>query len=431
MKHTKLPSLEATNNPNRFVTDHLGQRLTVYRKPDHETWRLRIRHAQADRSWSLKTDDLKLAHARAHQKARLVLASEEAWDAEVGRATSGASAVTVGQVIDAYLKNPTPHTSKDSQIACVDRFRLLIRRSLGIDAPRSRFATKTEWQAHINSLIDRVLVRQLNADLVRRFQAKAIEGIPEGTQLETAKRSANSLLGDARAVFADRVIKSGIYPTLPDLTGFKSVPPLPAMKVHYRFETVDRWVRLAMEKIHELRKPDPAAYLLFRLAAECGLRRMEAMMARKNWLDLYRGQRVIYIQATEEWLPKGRKERRVPLPEELYHEILALTDGSDYLLPAATKNERKHGVGRRLSLWFDDIGWPFPKKAHELRRWFGAQVATQTGSLFAAQRLLGHSRVETTDQYYSDLVSVPEYSISLPAGTDENKVLDQAAGSGT
>jgi len=124
---------------------------------------------------------------------------------------------------------------------------------------------------------------------------------------------------------------------------------------------------------------------------------------------------VIYIQPTDGWIPKGRRERKVPLPEDLYNDILLLSDSSEFIVPIATRNanhKTNHGVSRRLNLWMTGLGWPFKKKAHELRRWFGAQVATQTGSLFAAQRLLGHASPATTNQYYADLVDAPEYKIT-------------------
>ena len=124
------------------------------------------------------------------------------------------------------------------------------------------------------------------------------------------------------------------------------------------------------------------------------------------------------MQATDDWVPKGRKDRRVPLPEDIYADLLTMSDDSEYVVPAATANERSKGVSRRLSKWFNDLGWPFEKKAHELRKWFGAQVATQTKSLFAAQRLLGHASAKTTDNYYADLVDMPDVHINMGGKTE-------------
>jgi hypothetical protein len=46
-------------------------------------------------------------------------------------------------------------------------------------------------------------------------------------------------------------------------------------------------------------------------------------------------------------------------------------------------------------------------------------VATQTGSLFDAQRVLGHASHETTNQYYADLVKPPEFTITMGVGQGE------------
>ena len=82
---------------------------------------------------------------------------------------------------------------------------------------------------------------------------------------------------------------------------------------------------------------------------------------------------------------------------------------------------------RRLNKWLNDLGWPFAKKGHELRRWFGAQVATQTGSLFAAQRMLGHASPNTTNQYYADLVDSPDYCIRTTPVSGEGFLLTGTA----
>ena len=407
----KLPELLSTSNANAFLTEYLGHRLRIYRRAGNSVWRLRIRRDGADKTWSLQTADLPTAHERAVEKAASIMSSEDAWDTEMNRLGGARNSVRLGEIIDCFINDPAPRTSQATREEYIRSLRLLVREALGI---------KPE-------MVDRVFVRQLTGKLVRRFQAKRLAGIPEGTGREKKKNTANSVLGNARGVFARRVIRSKIYPQLPDLTSFLEAPDLPAIKVVYRYETMDRWCRRVIDQAHTLRESDPAAYLMFRLCAECGLRRTEAGMARKNWLDTHRGQRVIYVQATPEWLPKGRAERRVPLPEDLYHDLIALGDGSDYLLPAQSDNMRRRGVGRRLAVWFDDLGWPFEKKVHELRKWFGAQIATQTGSLFATQRILGHSRVETTNQYYSDLTEMPEYSIASPT-SDSQKTVERVAG---
>lgn len=416
-------------DPNRRLVETDQVKLVITKRG--RKWYTRFTLDGQARQINLGTSDVREA---AHQAVKLGL---DAIEGVLPTAKPQRSAkrtrnrtITIGEIAEIYEKSTAPRPAKDTRAGNLRGLRLLIRTALRLDKKAD---------------VDSYPATVLKVELVREFQAVRLEGIPEGELREKAKRSANSVVDDVHSVFANYLLEEKLYPNLPDLTEFKRVKPLPAMKVEYRYEEVEKWVGIILKHLPDLRESDPAAYLLFRLSAELGFRRGEAMEARKSWICEFQGRRVIYVQPTETWLPKGRRQRKVRLPESVYQDILLLSDDSDYIVPAATQkywtpgytnkkgnpvkgawrtkavksheNERKYGVARRLSQWFNSLGWPFEKKAHEMRRWFGAQIATQTGSIFAAQRLLGHSRAETTDQYYADLVSMPDYNIDL--GIDE------------
>jgi integrase len=258
----------------------------------------------------------------------------------------------------------------------------------------------------------------LTADIVKGYQDKMIKGL-KGEKEQRARRSANSTLVQARSIFARYIMADKLYPNLPDISGFLNVRALPAVPKTFRFELIDEWCQKVFANLPELRENDPAAYLYVRLAAGLGLRAREISEARISWIVGAKGGRMLFVQPTETWIPKGRKERKIPLGEDIYHDIVALTDGSEWIVPAENANQRKEGISKRVCVWMTALGWPFDKKVHELRRWFGAQVATQTGSLFDAQRVLGHASHETTNQYYADLVKPPEFTITMGVGQGE------------
>jgi len=414
---------EVIDNKLRVEAD--GLELTLIKRGKFWSTRFMIdgKHANVN----LRTTCERTAAKTALDKA--IAALQGRWGTVVAGQQLRTQFITIGEIIEIYLASPAPRAAASVKIGNCNALRRFIRIGKGLDD---------------RAEVDHLGSGCLNVALIRDYQAVRLEGVAEGKGLERRKRSINSAVADARSVFANYLLDEELYPNLPDLIAFKKVQPLPAMRVEYRHEEVAKWVKVVLAHLPELRESDPAAYLLFQLAAGLGLRRGEAMQARKSWITELDGTRVLYVQPTEDWLPKGRKERKVPLPDSVYQEILLLSDDSEYIVPASTRrywtpaytnkagtvvkgawrekqlvnhdNERKYGVSRRLNLWFVDLGWPFAKKIHKVRAWYGAHVSTQHG-LFAAQRLLGHADPQTTNQYYADLVEIPVIEIDLTGGT--------------
>ena len=325
------------------------------------------------------------------------------WQAVQRGETPVSGVLTIGKIIERYREVQAGKIADRSITEAVNRLYILIRESMEL---------KT------NEAVDRLPATILDGQLIDRFFSNRLAGYSAGKNLESRKRGANSILSDARMVFKRSLLALGVYPGLPDIRSFTDYPELKAMPVTYDYAAAEQWVQRAFTELPNLKESDPAAYLLFRLGAGCGLRMQEAMQARKSWVTKLRDKLVIHVQATDDWVPKGRKARRVPLPEDVYADLLTMSDDSEYIVPADTHNERSKGVSRRLSQWFNSFGWPYEKKVHELRRWFGAQVATQTGSLFATQRYLGHASVKTTNDYYADLVDMPDVQINMGGETE-------------
>jgi integrase len=107
-------------------------------------------------------------------------------------------------------------------------------------------------------------------------------------------------------------------------------------------------------------------------------------------------------QTESDFRPKGNRERCLPLEPWLAAElesVLAATNG-DYIL-TGHMSERCDDTFRRLNAWLTVQGWDRRLKVHELRKLFGSLVTQQAG-IRAAQVLLGHANVSTTEACYAD-----------------------------
>ena len=108
-------------------------------------------------------------------------------------------------------------------------------------------------------------------------------------------------------------------------------------------------------------------------------------------------------------LPEGFESQAnviaLPTPENADERVLKRYRG---------RGTSASSANRRLARWFKDRGWDRVRVAHQMRAYFGAQVATETGSLYEAQNRLRHKDPSTTNQHYADLVDSNPYTVSFP-----------------
>ena len=260
----------------------------------------------------------------------------------------------------------------------------------------------------------RIRADQLTAKVLSDWKALRIAG-KEGTKLMSAKRTANGGVSSVRAMFSRRLTEGDASPYAglklpPCLAEWRVVPKFGKVKVSNHVREARPIVEAKLAKVIELKETDPAAYLACCLAAQCGLRLGEIVNARKSWII---GD-TLKVQPTDNWLPKSRQSREIPLPAELKADILFLSDDSDYILPGHCRKLSRR-LRDRLTAWIKKDGdWPFKMGIHEFRRWAGAKVLTQTGSMEAAREFLGHSSVVITETHYAGLLETPKFEIKLP-----------------
>lgn len=169
------------------------------------------------------------------------------------------------------------------------------------------------------------------------------------------------------------------------------------------------------------RNPQTGAYLLLLLELGLGLRRNEADKAQWDWLGTdQKGRHYIEVRATPYFTPKGKKPRTIPVEKVLFDAIQASRNQvSPFIVPGRLPKRYEPGKEpknlvyrcdphhRALAHWLRKHGIVDDKPCHLLRKEFGSYVATAF-SLFAAQKLLGHSSPKVTNDYYAALTQLPE-----------------------
>jgi len=182
-----------------------------------------------------------------------------------------------------------------------------------------------------------------------------------------------------------------------ELQALPRIKKLPEIKGRLRY--------LEVEEIRELRRaaenhsPEMNVYVMLMLFA--GLRSGEALSVRWEDLDLER--RILHVAPREDWSPKNKTARIVPVPNELNDLLksrrkeltdpLWIVDGchSPYMLKRGFQKVVKN---TGLSVTED-------KKvtAHTLRHTYASHLVMNGTPLYTVSALLGHSDTKTTEIY--------------------------------
>lgn len=254
---------------------------------------------------------------------------------------------------------------------------------------------------------------QLGAHTVWEFQQAMSKAAGEHDQVKRGRAviSANSILRQARSLFAAPVMPAYKELVLPDLMGFLKAPKLKGPAVQYVAPP-----RAVIERIGaeypELKATDPGAYAVFLLGAFLGLRNNEVRVSEWAWVE-QDGAGVWWLRLATKphWRTKTSRARDVEIPPGVLAELQAVRGASvegiagdpAFLVPAHHATERNARVFRRLNLWLRARGLTaeaFPKGFYELRKYF-VNRAAWAGGTYRAARAAGNSPA-VVERYYSD-----------------------------
>lgn len=312
---------------------------------------------------------------------------------------------TVGEWVSAVeiAANLNPKTFRGYSVA----FRRIVSEIAGIAGDRSRYDAYRGGRDAWKAKVDAVPLDSITPAKVETWRGGFVRD--RGTNpvlLQRARRNANSLIRQARALFSRTILKR--IPLTP-------TPPLPFDGVEFYAEGNTRYVGMIDAKAlmiaaqQDLREADPQAWLSLILLMCGGLRRGELDML--GWKQIEDGN--VHIRTTEVFSPKtATSERTIPLAPSIAAEVEtfrtkatgAFVIESPNPPPSATAQDRRYRckpVFDRLVTWLRTHGITAAKPLHELRKEFGSLIARQA-DIFTASRMLGHSNLDVTQRYYAE-----------------------------
>lgn len=253
---------------------------------------------------------------------------------------------------------------------------------------------------------------QLGAHTVWQFQQAMMKAAGDN-ELARARAlvSANSILRQARSIFAAHVMGAYQGLVLPDLAGFMKAPKLKGVAVQYN-EPPRAVIEAIGAGYPALKEADPGAYAAFLLGAFLGLRNNEVVAAEWAWVEQDAdGVWWLALATRAHWKTKTSRGRNVQIPAGVLAELRAVRgaaiDGIPgdpaYLVPAPHKTERGVRMFRRLNGWLRGKGLDaetFTKGFYELRKYFTNRAAW-VGGTYRAARAAGNSPA-VVEKYYSD-----------------------------
>lgn len=233
----------------------------------------------------------------------------------------------------------------------------------------------------------------------------------DGAKARSARISSNSIIRQARSLFARRVVKFLGALRLPDPLPFSDVEFFPRESMRYT-SRIDAGILMRQAR-EELAESDPDSFLVILLALAAGLRRGE--VDRLLWRNVdVTGARII-IEESEHGQLKTDDSRGAVDIDTRTVEILR---GFQAKARGPFVIEAKRAVGgdasrawgnryrcvtsfERVNRWLRAHGIEGNKALHTLRKEAGAIVATRDG-IFAASHFLRHGDIAVTAAHYAD-----------------------------
>jgi len=182
-----------------------------------------------------------------------------------------------------------------------------------------------------------------------------------------------------------------------DWSALELVRPLPSKK---------QPVILSQDEVHQIlaciRKPH--YQICMKLIYVCGLRISEGVSLQVDEIDSQRNQ--LHIRNS-----KGRKDRRVPLPEQVLLQLRQLWKTHRHplwifpqrnrwhFIPDASTHMSRVGVAKTLKMALTESDVTKPATVHTLRHSWATHLLEAGVDLHVLQSWLGHTSIRTTSHY--------------------------------
>ena len=242
--------------------------------------------------------------------------------------------------------------------------------------------------------IDEVLTKQN----LLRFQRESIEGAANCEEQNRKAISANSFVRMTRCLISKRMQDTFDEPLPSQVYEFLNARMLPQRMASYSYDERKDAMRRLIDKMQTIKAEDPVLWTAYWLTMHCGLRRREAAFARWSWVS----DKYLIVRPETDFVTKSGKSRKIPINQDDRAFVLSHRADRTHILPGAYTN-RYRTIFDKLAKLIRECGIKGTKSVHELRKYFGARVATDL-SIFKAQRYLGHHSPELTNRLYADII---------------------------
>lgn len=377
---------------------------TLFRIDSSHAWRLRAmvdgkRVVVATRCFGHTREDLELARLQA---TKLL---QELWDGSFQSARAAArearGMATLGEMARVYATGISARAGTGATTAreAVASAMLLVRTALNVANAECACADCFDGDRGV--------------ELLRRFQGARLAAVPKGADEVAAGRARRTIDGavrKARAMFTGPALELYRAANLkvPDVTAFVKATKDAALGnwneagfVAIPAETLNAMTSAAW---HSLRVSAPAVFCCYLLMRRAGLRNGDAMRAERSWLvdlavNVQEPGGVVERTVTFLWdrAAKNGADLRIPLADDVAAALRA-HGGARFLLGGDDEHERHKVAYVAINEWIRPLLPDREKGAYELRKHFGAHVASCLGIERAAQYL--GDRVETVAKYY-------------------------------
>ena len=308
---------------------------------------------------------------------------------------------------------------------------------------KKRFGPKKGGSTKYREVIDAMSLESLSPEAIQKWRLAYVKRGKNPAEERSAKISCNSLIRQARSLFAEKVVRFLPLLLLPEPPPFTKVEFYERQNTKY-FSKIDA-PAIVMAANTKLATSDLEAFLAFLLAIGAGLRRSEIDTLCWHQIDSKKG--LIRLENTKVASLKTDDSRaEVAIDEKLastlqgYRALKKAKDGDFVIKGDGAEGKKGWGQHYRANAVFEalikwlrdykqDGGKPLKeirKPIHELRKELGALITTKHG-IYAASHTLRHSTVATTAAYYADkkertTVDIggwlePENVISIPDET--------------
>ncbi|HWX15573.1 MAG TPA: tyrosine-type recombinase/integrase [Chthoniobacterales bacterium] len=283
-------------------------------------------------------------------------------------------------------------------------FRTMVSDIFEIDGGTSKFDYRAGGRESWLEKVDRIRLREIASDRVQKWKVDFLRRAGTNpAKRRSASISVNSLLRQAKSLFAPRILK---FVKL-DISAspFEGVEFEPRRSMRYQggFD-VKKLIRAAQEELPR------EQFKIFLLALMAGLRRNEIDKLEWSAFDWRKG--IISIKATSYFTPKSEDSTG---DVEVDPEVMDLFRGykasksSDFVIEggvsprpdAAYSHYRCQRDFEALNEWLRAHDVEKGRPLHTLRKEYGSQVCAKHG-IYAASRALRHADIAITSQHYLD-----------------------------